>query len=261
MPQRQGGADNREWREILAVMERRSTGILPVSLARAGPCIDRMPVLQRHLFAANCPLCLPPPIAAWTNAFPGFTRTGLFGYPLPPTGQRTGQRVYSSTDRRHESPPTKERRQELPPTTSLSEIPLMCHVYTFMVLALLGATPPGDGQANGPIAPAGDGFRIENTVYAGDQKEPPCESTTIFHGGMVYDCMKTPAETIVLRAGRRAVHSAESEPPDADRTDNRRIDRVYRPVAARGGQEFRSVGEVPRRAEVPGGFRPGRGQS
>jgi hypothetical protein len=79
----------------------------------------------------------------------------------------------------------------------------MCHVYAFMVLALLGATPPGDAQVNLPISRSADDFRIDNTVYAGDQQEPPCESTTIFFGGAVYDCMKTPAETIVFEPSAR----------------------------------------------------------
>jgi hypothetical protein len=80
----------------------------------------------------------------------------------------------------------------------------MCHVCALAVLTLLGTTPVAKGQAGAPVAVAGDDFRIDNTVYAGDQKEPPCESTTIFHGGAVFDCMKTPAETIVFEpsAGR-----------------------------------------------------------
>ncbi|MEN6458127.1 MAG: hypothetical protein ABFC63_04295 [Thermoguttaceae bacterium] len=72
----------------------------------------------------------------------------------------------------------------------------MCHVFTLVVLAALGASPAADQSA----AAAGDDFRVENTVFAVDQREPPCESTTIFHQGVVYDCMKTPAETIVLDA-------------------------------------------------------------
>ena len=47
-------------------------------------------------------------------------------------------------------------------------------------------------------------FRIDNAVYLGESKEPLCRSTTIFHKGVVYDCMKTPSETIVfdMSAGR-----------------------------------------------------------
>ncbi len=47
-------------------------------------------------------------------------------------------------------------------------------------------------------ATCGDDFRIENAVYVGDQKEPSSQSTTIFSGGVVYDCLKTPPETVVF---------------------------------------------------------------
>ncbi len=75
----------------------------------------------------------------------------------------------------------------------------MCCVYSLIIVAAIGATPAIDGPAGGPGAARADDFRIDNTVYAGDPKEPPCESTTIFHGGAVYDCMKTPAETIFFQ--------------------------------------------------------------
>jgi hypothetical protein len=65
-------------------------------------------------------------------------------------------------------------------------------------LAALGL--PGVGSA------AGEDFRIDNTVYSADAKAPPIESTTIFHNGVVYDCMKTPNETVVFdRTGGRFV--------------------------------------------------------
>jgi hypothetical protein len=41
-------------------------------------------------------------------------------------------------------------------------------------------------------------FRIDNVVFVGDEKKPSGESTTIFQGGLVYDCMKSPAETVVF---------------------------------------------------------------
>jgi hypothetical protein len=55
---------------------------------------------------------------------------------------------------------------------------------------------------NGPAR--AEEFRVDNTVYADDQKEPTSQSTTIFHEGVVYDCLKTPAETVVFdkAAGR-----------------------------------------------------------
>jgi hypothetical protein len=50
----------------------------------------------------------------------------------------------------------------------------------------------------------GEDFRVDNKVFVGDQKEPSSQSTTIFHRGIVYDCMKKPAETVVFdkAAGR-----------------------------------------------------------
>jgi hypothetical protein len=51
--------------------------------------------------------------------------------------------------------------------------------------------------ANGALASADD-FRVDNAVFTGGQKEPSSQSATIFHEGVVYDCMKTPAETVVF---------------------------------------------------------------
>ena len=47
-------------------------------------------------------------------------------------------------------------------------------------------------------------FRVDNAVFNGDEKQPSTESTTIFHAGVVYDCMKSPVETVVFdqSAGR-----------------------------------------------------------
>jgi hypothetical protein len=41
-------------------------------------------------------------------------------------------------------------------------------------------------------------FRVENAVYEGDQKKPFYQSTTIFHGGRVYDCTKAPPEIVIF---------------------------------------------------------------
>lgn len=48
-------------------------------------------------------------------------------------------------------------------------------------------------------AAAGDGFRIDNSVQVANQQGPPTESTTIFSGGVVYDYMTAPAETVVFQ--------------------------------------------------------------
>jgi hypothetical protein len=41
-------------------------------------------------------------------------------------------------------------------------------------------------------------FRIENSVYSENQKEPSSRSTTVFHAGMVYDFMQQPQELIIF---------------------------------------------------------------
>ena len=58
----------------------------------------------------------------------------------------------------------------------------------------LGEEPRIDNS----LIPVGEDFRVDNTVFAGDKKEPISRSVTIFHDGIVYDCMKTPAETVVF---------------------------------------------------------------
>jgi len=77
----------------------------------------------------------------------------------------------------------------------------MLRSYTLIVLLAAGVFGGMLGQA---ALALGEDFRVDNTVYVGDQKEPSSQSTTIFHGGMVYDCMKKPAETVVFdkAAGR-----------------------------------------------------------
>lgn len=75
----------------------------------------------------------------------------------------------------------------------------MCPTTILVLFAMIGAGPEAARHE-----PAAADFRIDNAVYVGDDKEPICRSSTIFHQGMVYDCMKSPAETIVfdMAAGR-----------------------------------------------------------
>jgi hypothetical protein len=49
------------------------------------------------------------------------------------------------------------------------------------------------------IALAAEGFRIETTVYAGDEEEPSSEATTLFLDGIVYDFLTKPEQTAVFR--------------------------------------------------------------
>ncbi len=79
----------------------------------------------------------------------------------------------------------------------------MSHLSLLIVLAAIGATAKAAAPPPG-VEPAAVDFRVDNAVFLGEEKEPVCRSTTIFHTGVVYDCMKAPAETIVfeMSAGR-----------------------------------------------------------
>lgn len=73
----------------------------------------------------------------------------------------------------------------------------MYQVIMTIILASLAAAPDARPDGAAPPPPAAD-FRVENAVFLGEEKEPVCRSATIFHAGAVYDCMKSPAETIVF---------------------------------------------------------------
>ncbi len=57
------------------------------------------------------------------------------------------------------------------------------------------------GEA-GAVMPDAAGFRVDNAVYAGKDREPTVRTTTIFLNGAVYDFMEHPQEAIVLDAER-----------------------------------------------------------
>ena len=80
----------------------------------------------------------------------------------------------------------------------------MCHFRTVIIAAVLGALAAAGNLPGGLNLEAAENFRVDNTVYVDNQKAPVCRSATIFHDGVVYDCMKTPAETVVFdkSAGR-----------------------------------------------------------
>jgi len=69
--------------------------------------------------------------------------------------------------------------------------------FAMLCLAMVSATV-------GPRSAVAENFRIDNTVSVGQQSAPTSESTTIFHDGLVFDFMKSPAETVVFdkSAGR-----------------------------------------------------------
>jgi hypothetical protein len=71
----------------------------------------------------------------------------------------------------------------------------MVHSRIFARLFVVGILSIVTARA---AAALGEDFRMDNVVYVGDQKEPSSQSATIFSGGVVYDCLKTPAETVVF---------------------------------------------------------------
>ncbi len=48
------------------------------------------------------------------------------------------------------------------------------------------------------VMPDIEGFRVDNVVYSGNEKQPTVRTTTIFLNGVVYDFMEQPHEAIVL---------------------------------------------------------------
>ena len=68
-------------------------------------------------------------------------------------------------------------------------------------LALLCAAVvamPVAGRCATGVAAGRDDFRIENEVFVAGEKEPRIRSTTIFHGGVVYDYLDEPAEVTIF---------------------------------------------------------------
>jgi len=109
------------------------------------------------------------------------------------------------------------------------------------------------------VRPAlGEDFRVDNAVYVGDQKEPSSESTTIFQAGVVYDCLKTPAETVVFdkRAGRFSLLNLSHRKRTELTTDEVAafIDRLQ-PVAAKSEDPlvaFLAAPKFQERSDQPG---------
>ena len=116
----------------------------------------------------------------------------------------------------------------------------MARFHLCFILIAAGAFCMAAGRVG---SASGEDFRVENTVYAGDEKEPSSESTTIFYRGVVYDCMKTPAETVVFDkvADRFELLNV---PHRTHRVDHRPFGRFCPPVADVGRQKQGSVGAV-----------------
>ena len=78
---------------------------------------------------------------------------------------------------------------------------MMLRFHACMILLTAGLLGGTISHARSAL---GDDFRVDNAVYVGDEKAPSSQSTTLFHNGVVYDLMKSPAETVVFdkAAGR-----------------------------------------------------------
>lgn len=63
---------------------------------------------------------------------------------------------------------------------------------------LVGAACTALSAEAGAVMPEIEGFRIDNFVYSGKDKQPSVRTTTIFLNGVVYDFMEQPHEAIVL---------------------------------------------------------------
>jgi hypothetical protein len=67
-----------------------------------------------------------------------------------------------------------------------------------------------------------DNFRVNNEVFANDAKTPSAQSITIFHDGVVYDSMKSPAEVLIFdkQAGRFTLLNPANQTKVELSTDN-----------------------------------------
>ncbi len=76
----------------------------------------------------------------------------------------------------------------------------MCSRIPKSVLTVVAILGVFGGPSSSLVAE--EGFRVENKVFLGTDKEPKAESTTIFCQGVIYDYLRNPSETIVLDPAR-----------------------------------------------------------
>jgi len=70
-------------------------------------------------------------------------------------------------------------------------------VYLDVIAVVLSGLGAAGVLGAGEMA-SGEQFRIENKIFAGDEKKPRIQSTTIFYAGVVYDYLENPAEVTVF---------------------------------------------------------------
>ena len=83
----------------------------------------------------------------------------------------------------------------MPSSTSVRNLAQHHQLEWNLGLAILLAIA---GQALGGNVAVADEFKVENTVYVSNQEKAVGQSTTIFHGGAVYDFLKEPAEAVIF---------------------------------------------------------------
>jgi hypothetical protein len=89
------------------------------------------------------------------------------------------------------------------PLTSVRNVVQNHHFGWILWLAILVAVT---GQALIGKATVADEFKVENAVYVSTQEKAVSQSTTIFHGGAVYDFLTEPAEVAIFeKTGNRFI--------------------------------------------------------
>jgi len=75
----------------------------------------------------------------------------------------------------------------------------LCHPLNIARYFALGCFAVAIALTTNGNRAAAEGFRIETKVYAGKEKAPVSETTTLFRNGVVYDFLKKPQQTAVFR--------------------------------------------------------------
>ena len=68
----------------------------------------------------------------------------------------------------------------------------------FLLVGAVAVTMAGAGPCPTGVAGGAADFRLENKVFVDGEKAPRIRSTTIFHGGVVYDYLEEPAEVTIF---------------------------------------------------------------
>ena len=109
-----------------------------------------------------------------------------------------------------------------------------------------------------------ENFRIETRIFEGKSKEPVSETTTIFCDGVVYDFLKTPAQTAVFskpsgkNAGRFILLNDEQRIRTEISTD--RLQGAMEDLRTWAGEQSQSYLKFAANPEFKETFEPGSGQ-